>query len=107
MGCTIPPAGRQGQVDFGDFFTYTRDWESVMDSRPDLPVFILSYEELQVNTFGKAKELAKLAPPAPKMLPRMFPASARFMSDPPDAPLRPGVGSKPLPPIIPDRLPAG
>ena len=49
----------KGQVDFGDFFTYTRDWEAVMDSRPDLSVFTVSYEELQTDTFGRAKELAK------------------------------------------------
>ncbi|XP_076451790.1 sulfotransferase 6B1-like isoform X2 [Babylonia areolata] len=49
----------KGETDFGSFFTYTRDWERMMDSRPDLPIFVLSYEELQANTFNKAKELAK------------------------------------------------
>ncbi|XP_076451788.1 sulfotransferase 1A1-like isoform X1 [Babylonia areolata] len=49
----------KGKTDYGDFFTYTRDWERVMDSRPDLPIFVLSYEELQADTFNKVKELAK------------------------------------------------
>ncbi|XP_076451786.1 sulfotransferase 6B1-like isoform X2 [Babylonia areolata] len=49
----------KGKTDYGDFFTYTRDWERVMDSRPNLPIFVLSYEELQADTFNKAKELAK------------------------------------------------
>ncbi|XP_076451794.1 sulfotransferase 1A1-like [Babylonia areolata] len=49
----------KGETDYGDFFTYTRDWERVMDSRPDLPIFMLSYEELHADTFNKVKELAK------------------------------------------------
>ncbi|XP_076439739.1 sulfotransferase 6B1-like [Babylonia areolata] len=49
----------KGRVEAGLYFTYTRDWERVMDSRPNLPIFALSYEELQADTFSKAKELAR------------------------------------------------
>ena len=49
----------KGNVDFGDIFDYTRDWESVIDSRPDLQVFSTSYEDLHADTVGKTKELAK------------------------------------------------
>ncbi|KAL8594615.1 hypothetical protein ACOMHN_011355 [Nucella lapillus] len=48
-----------GKTDFGSFFAYNRDWERVMDSRPDLSVFRVSYEELQADAFHKAKELAE------------------------------------------------
>ncbi|KAL8594613.1 hypothetical protein ACOMHN_011353 [Nucella lapillus] len=49
----------KGQVESGGIFAYIRDWEREMDSRPDLSVFQVSYEELQADTFNKAKELAK------------------------------------------------
>ena len=48
-----------GQVDFGQIFTYLKDWESVLDSRPDLQVFTVSYEQLHADTFNRAKELAR------------------------------------------------
>lgn len=48
-----------GQVDFCGFFTYMKDWEKVIDTHPDLPVLMLSYEELQADTFRKAKEVAE------------------------------------------------
>ncbi|KAL8611071.1 hypothetical protein ACOMHN_064362 [Nucella lapillus] len=49
----------KGKVDFGSYFDYIRDWEREMDSRPGLPVFMVSYEELQTDTFNKTKELAE------------------------------------------------
>ncbi|KAK7089003.1 sulfotransferase 1A1-like [Littorina saxatilis] len=55
----LPALFLKGKVDFGGIFEYTRDWEAVFDSRPDLDVFTVSYEQLQSDTFSKAKELAK------------------------------------------------
>ena len=49
----------KGNVDFGDIFDYVRDWESVINSRPDLQILPVSYEDLHADTVGKSKELAK------------------------------------------------
>jgi len=48
-----------GNVDFGNVFAYLKDWESVLDARSDLQVFIVSYEQMHADTFGRAKELAQ------------------------------------------------
>ena len=55
----FPELFLKDRVDYGDIFKYTRDWEAVMDSRPDLPVFSLSYEGLHTDTFSWAKKLAQ------------------------------------------------
>ncbi|KAL8611072.1 hypothetical protein ACOMHN_064363 [Nucella lapillus] len=55
----LPGLFLKGKVDFGSYFDYIRDWEREMDSRPGLPVFMVSYEELHADTFKKAKELAE------------------------------------------------
>lgn len=48
-----------GDVDFGNVFAYLKDWESVLDARSDLQVFIVSYEQMHADTFGRVKELAR------------------------------------------------
>ncbi|KAL8566299.1 hypothetical protein ACOMHN_028956 [Nucella lapillus] len=55
----LPGLFLAGKIDNASYFSYIRDWEREMDSRTDLPVFVLSYEELQTDTLNKAKELAK------------------------------------------------
>ncbi|PVD36737.1 hypothetical protein C0Q70_03725 [Pomacea canaliculata] len=48
-----------GHLDSGSMFTYMRDWEAVINSNPDLPIFVVSYEDLQEDTLEKTKELAR------------------------------------------------
>ncbi|KAL8613641.1 hypothetical protein ACOMHN_029733 [Nucella lapillus] len=55
----LPGLFLAGKIDNAGYFSYIRDWEREMDSRHDLTVFVLSYEELQADTLNKAKELAK------------------------------------------------
>lgn len=47
-----------GHLDFGSFFAYMRDWEAVISSNPQLPILILSYEDMQESPLENAQRMA-------------------------------------------------
>lgn len=47
-----------GYVDYGSWFDYTLSWEQVIKNNPDLPVYIISYENMKKNVIEEIEKLS-------------------------------------------------
>lgn len=49
----------KGLVDYGSWFDYTLGWETVMKEHPELPVHVMSYEDMKEDSVREIRKLSE------------------------------------------------
>ncbi|CAG5129583.1 unnamed protein product [Candidula unifasciata] len=49
----------EGQVDYGSYFDYHKEWDRAIDNNPDLPILIVSYEDMKEDLPREIRKLSE------------------------------------------------